>query len=140
MCIVFAPSCLTPLQYPVYSIDCLSPRLTSLSLHLDRTPDRATAVSQGSIECPSLQALAASLSIEQATYTCIAYICPLIFLDIYANARTCLYRLNMADHATMSGNVFDRTVRTNMFDTGGAMMPLPLNLIALIISYVGSHT
>lgn len=40
----------------------------------------------------------------------------------------------------MGGNMFDRNVRTNKLDTGGAIMPLPLNLIALIISYVGSHT
>ena len=120
---------------------CFSPRATSLSFHLDRTVDQATAVSQGSIECPSLYATAISLSLEEATYSCIAYICHIIFPETHANARTCLYRLNMADHPyTMSGNMFDRNVRTNKLDAGGAIMPLPLNLIALIISYVGSDT
>ena len=39
----------------------------------------------------------------------------------------------------MGGNMFDRNVRTNKLDTGGAIMPLPLNLIALIISYVSAY-
>lgn len=78
--------------------------------------------------------------LELAACSCIAYICYIIFLDNYTNARTCFYRLHMADRPLpMGGNMFDRNVRTNKLDTGGASMPLPLNLIALIISYVGAQ-
>ena len=77
--------------------------------------------------------------LELAACSRIAYICHISFLDNYTNARTCSYRLPMADQPLpMGGNMFDRNVRSNKLDAGGAIMPLPLNLIALIISYVGT--
>ena len=78
--------------------------------------------------------------LELAACSCIVYICCITFLDNYTNVRTYFYRLHMADQPLpMGGNMFDRNVRTNKLDTGGAIMPLPLNLIALIISYVGAQ-
>ena len=111
------------------------------AFYLDRTAYQATAGSQGSIECPSPHTTATFLSRELAACSCIAYTCYIIFLDNHTNARTCFYRLHMADHQPlpMGGNMFDRNVRTNKLDTGGAIMPLPLNLIALIISYVSAY-
>lgn len=121
-------------------VKCPKPRATKLCIHLDRTAYQATAGSQGNIECPSPHATATSPSLELTACSCIAYICYIIFLDNYTNARTCFYRLHMADQPLpMGGNMFDRNVRTNKLDTGGAIMPLPLNLIALIISYVGAY-
>lgn len=46
----------------------------------------------------------------------------------------------MSDPRIVAGNLFDRTVLDGQDEKSAFFLPLPLNLIALIISYVRNDT